>query len=273
MAVPTTSTYLADVFDPEVVAGLISKKLTDAIRFSPLCTVDETLAGKPGDTITMPSFGYIGDAEDVAEGADIPVTKLTSTEVEAKIKKAGKGVELTDETLLSGYGDPLGEAVRQIRTSIASKVDSDVLTVLSGIAAPMVHAAAARATADDISDALVLFGEDIIDLPKVLLVSPGTYGVIRKTADWIPGTEIGAAMIVNGAVGMVHGCQVVVSNRLTDAAYIVSPGALALFLKRDTLIETDRDIVAKSTIITADRHYVAYLYDSSKAIKITEVIS
>jgi hypothetical protein len=72
---------------------------------------------------------------------------------------------------------------------------------------------------------------------------------------------------------MVQGCQVLVSNKLKEAsskenAYIVKPGALRLFMKRDTLVESDRDIVNKSTTITADKHFAPYLYDASKAIKI-----
>jgi hypothetical protein len=42
-------------------------------------------------------------------------------------------------------------------------------------------------------------------------------------------------------------------------------------MKRDTLLETDRDIINKSTVMTVDKHYVVYLYDASKAIKITTV--
>jgi len=189
--VPATSTYLSDLFDPEVVGGIVNRKLTDAIRFSPLCRVDDTLVGRPGDTITLPSFSYIGDAADVAEGEDIAITQLVSTSATVKVKKAGKGLQITDEALLSGYGDPAEEVARQMIVSIASKVDVDVLAVLDTIAAPMVYAATARATADDISDALVLLGEDIVDLGKVLLLSPATYGVLRKTDGWVPNTEIG----------------------------------------------------------------------------------
>ncbi|GHV47087.1 putative major head protein, phage associated [Clostridia bacterium] len=267
--VPASSTYLSDLFDPEVIGDMIDTKLTDAIKFAPLCRIDTTLVGRPGDTITLLSFAYIGDAVTVAEGADIPITQLVESSVEAKVQKVGKGLQFTDESILSGYGDPLSEGIRQIQTAIASKVDNDVITALNSIGAAMTYTAAARTTADDISDALILLGEDI-DGDKVLLCSPDTYGGLRKTDGWIPNTEIGASMIVRGAVGMVHGCQVVVTNRLTDTSFIVSPGALALYMKRDTFVETDRDIINKSTVMTADKHYVAYLYDSSKAIKIEE---
>lgn len=270
--VPTTSTYLSDLFNPQVIGDMVNKKLTNDIKFAPLCRVDTTLEGRPGDTLTLPSFTYIGDAEEVPEGHDIPVTKLVSNTTSVKVRKVGKGLEFTDESILSGFGDPLGEGIRQISLAIASKMDNDVLAVLNAITGTMLYTAAARATADDISDALVKLGEDI-DGSKVYLCSPATYGVLRKTDGWIPNTEIGANMILRGSVGMIHGCQVSVSNKLTDSSYIVGPGALALCMKRETIIETDRDIIKKSTVLTADKHYVAYLYDSSKAIKIQETVA
>ena len=271
MAFPNSGTKLANLFNPQVVGDLINKKLVDAIKFSPLCRIDTTLEGRPGNTITLPSYTYIGDATAVAEGADIPISQLTEGTVTATVSKVGKGVQLTDEAVLSGYGNPLDEAVRQIQLAIASKVDNDVLTVLNGIAAPMTYTTAAAATAftvDDIADALVKFGEDI-EGGKVLLCSPAQYSVFRKADDWCPASEIAAQLIIRGAVGMVHGCQVVITNKLSTPAnmYIVKPGALALYLKRDILVETDRDIINKSTVITADKHYVSYLYDASKAIK------
>lgn len=268
MALNTNATKLANLFNPQVVGDLIDKKLVDAIRFSPLAVVDTTLAGRPGSKLTLPSYAYIGDAEVVAEGADIPVAQLTQSTVEVEIHKIGKGVQITDEAVLSGFGNPEEEAVDQILTALASQADNEMLTVLEGIGSEMTHTGAAVLAADDVADALVKFGEDI-DGEKVLLCNPADYNAIRKANDWVPASEIAANMVIRGAVGMVHGCQVVISNKLASKpAFIVKPGALRLILKRDTLVETDRDIVNKSTVITADKHSVAYLYDSSKAIKI-----
>lgn len=268
MAINTNATKLANLFNPQVVGDMINAKLVDAIRFSPLCRVDTNLVGRPGNTITLPSYAYIGDATVVGEGEDVPISQLTESTVEATVAKVGKGVQITDEAILSGYGNPQEEAVSQIVTSIASKVDNDVLAVLETIGSTKTHTASAF-SAEAIADGLVLFGEDI-EGEKVLLVSPEDYAILRKADDWCPASEIAANLVINGAVGMVHGCQVVISNKLKGkkAAYIVKPGALALILKRDTLVETDRDIINKSNVLTADKHYVAYLYDASKALKI-----
>ena len=280
MALNANATKLTNLINPQVIADMIDKKLTDDIKFSPLARIDNTLVGRAGSVITLPYYTYIGDAADVAEGADISIGQLTEASTPVTIKKVGKGVQITDEAILSGYGDPVGEAVRQLRRAIASKVDNDVLTALSGIAAGMTHACAARLTPDDVANALVKFGEDI-DGDKVILCSPSSYNALRKAKDWVPASEISAQLVIRGTVGMIYGCQVVISNKLQTVSsgavtaatdYIVKPNALAIYMKRDTMVETDRDIINKSTVITADKHYVAYLYDASKAIKITEVI-
>lgn len=271
MALDTNATKLANLFNPEVVADMINAKLTDAMRFAPLARIDTTLVGRPGNTVTLPSYAYIGDAATVGEGDDIAIAQLTESTTTATVHKIGKGVQVTDEALLSGYGDPAGEIVKQLRTSIASQVDNEVLAVLAGISGNMAYTATGATLAtDDVADALVKYGEDI-EGEKVLVVSPEDYAVIRKADDWCPASEIGASLIIEGAVGKVHGCQVVISNKLRGkkAAYIVKPGALAIYMKRDVMVETDRDIINKSTVVTADKHFVVYLYDASKAIKIS----
>lgn len=276
MALDPNATLLANLINPQVMADLIDKKLVNLMRFAPLATIDATLQGRPGNTITVPSFNYIGDAATVAEGADISISQLTATPATATIHKIGNGVQITDEAVLSGLGDPIGEAVKQLSLSIASQVDNEFLNVLAAITSPMVFTAATAGTLAfaDIADALELFGEDIDEGGiKALLVSPKQYTLLRKSNGWLPASDISADIALKGVVGMVQGCQVIISNKLKEVsshenAYIVKPGALRLFMKRNTLVESDRDIINKSTVITADKHFAPYLYDASKAIKI-----
>ena len=160
------------------------------------------------------------------------------------------------------------------RPKIANKLDNDVLAVLDNIISAMtVGDGTATLTSNFIADALVKFGEDI-DGEKVLLIAPAQLAELRKSEDWIKATDIGADIIIKGTVGMIHGCQVVLSNKIKAengayTNYIVKPGALAIYLKRDTEIENDRDIVNKTTVITADKHYTTHIADDAKAIKIS----
>lgn len=279
MALDVNATKLENLIDPEVITPLVEKKMVDAMKFAPLANVDYTLQGRPGSTVTLPSYAYIGDAVDVTEGSDIPIAQLAESSVTATVKKAGKGVQITDEAILSGYGDPVGEAIDQLGTAVASKTDNDVLALLATISAPMVHSAAGKLTSDEIANALVKFGEDL-DGSKVLLIAPEQLAQLRTSEEWIPATDMGVQALMSGTVGMIWGCQVVISNKIvktgttpdtTYSNYIIKPGALAIYMKRDTALERDRDIINKSTVMTVDKHYVVYLYDASKAIKITTV--
>lgn len=265
-------TKLANLVDPEVMAGIIEQKYVDYMKFAPLATIDNTLEGQAGDTISLPHFNYIGDASTLAEGVALTPAQLTASAVTVQIHKIAQGVELTDEAILSGYGDPVGEAAKQIALAIASQEDNEMLTTLSNIALPMTHLVASDPKDTDILAALELFGEDI-DGTKAALVSPAVYTAMRSnTNQWVPASEIAANVAIKGAVGEYGGCQVIVSNKLTTSKniYIVKPDALRIFVKRGTLVESDRDILKFSNVITASKHFATYLYNASKAIKITK---
>lgn len=273
-----SQTLLSNMVNPEVLTGMINKKLTDYMKFAPLATVDTTLVGNPGDTVTMPYFNYIGDAAVLAEGVSLSPSVLSTGVANVTIEKVAKGVEITDEALLSGYGDPYGEAANQLALAIANAVDNKVLSILKGITGTMAMSTANNTTYPtdtDITTALELFGEDIEDGQSVALVNPNVYTAMRSnTNSWVPASEIAAEIKVKGVVGQYQGCQVIVSNKLKRTAagageiFIVKPGALRIFLKRDTLVEADRDILAFTNVITASKHYAAYLYDATKAIRI-----
>ena len=265
-------TKLTNLVNPEVMADIIEKKLVDAMKFAPLATIDNTLQGRPGDTISLPSFNYIGDAATLAEGSSLTPALLTASAVNVTIHKIANGVSISDEAILSGYGDPVGEITDQLALSVASQEDNEVLSTLANIGAAMTHTTVADPKDTDILAALELFGEDI-DGEKVAIVSPAVYTAMRSnTNQWIPASEFAAGVAIRGVVGEYGGCQVIVSNKLKTSKniYIVKPGALRIFIKRGTVVEADRDILNFTNVFTASKHFATYLYDASKAIKITK---
>ena len=266
MAINTNATKLAELINPEVMGAFAERKLEAEFKFAPLAVVGHELQGQAGDTLTIPVWGYIGKAEDVAEGQPIPISKMGQTKTTVKVKKAGKGIELTDEAVLSGLGDAVGEGEKQLAEAILDKVNKDCFDALMGTTT-LQHTTTAGLNADEVADALVQFKEDVHE-GQVLFVSPKRYAQLRKDPAWV--TVLAGEKFISGQVGEIMGCSVVVSNTVADdKALIVRAGALGLELKRDTMIESDRDIIHKSTIITIDKHYVAYLKDASKVIKIT----
>lgn len=262
------TTKLANLIDPEVIAAYIDTKLINKIVFAPLATVDTTLVGNPGDMLKYPAYAYIGAASDLTEGSAISTVSLNASTVSVRIKEAGLGVEITDTAILSAFGDPQEEIASQLLKAMADKVDIDFLTTLGNIASTMTVSGVS--TVLDISNALEKFGEDI-DGQKALLVPPAVYTMIRNTKDWSPASEFAANALVRGAVGQIFGCDIMVSNRLMASgnSYIVKPGALRLVLKRDTLLEADRDILRRVNVFTSTKHYATYLYNAAGAIKLT----
>lgn len=321
MPASANATMLAQLIDPQVLADYIDQKLIDKIRLAPLATIDRTLEGRDGDELTLPAYSpFIGTAPLVGEGQDIPIAKLGTTTKRVKVTKIGKGVEITDEALLSGYqNNAADEATREILLAINDGVERRLLDAMDGVSSLTHTISAATNASDGIADALTQFGEDI-DGEKVLLINPSFYAKLRKSNLWIPNTEIGANILIRGTVGMVHGCQVALTNRLTapthytktsdesvnssktyytldavtnvytavaspvaadlgdyyekstgnaDTAYIVKPGALRIYMKRDTLVEVDRDIISQTNYIVGSKLFAPYVYDESKIIKIT----
>ena len=176
--------------------------------------------------------------------------------------------------VLSGYGDPLGEGVSQITLSIDDAMDNLLLAALAAnSASEQNYSPASASTAlepEDIPLALAKFGEDV-EGEKALLVTPEFYAKLVGK-NWIPASEIAAEVRIRGSVGMAYGCQVIISNRLKadGAMYIVKPQTLAVFMKRDVLVEFDRDIVNRSNVITGSIMCAPYLMNPAGMIKLTD---
>ena len=275
----TGTTTLKKLIDPEVMAPMISAKIESAIVATPFAKIDTTLAGKPGSTITVPKYKYIGDAEDLAEGVTADKTQLATSTDEFTIKKAVKQVELTDEAVLSGYGNPVGETNSQLAKAIASKVDSDVMEALKGaqVGKTFVNAI----SYNNIVESIDLLNEEE-NVEKVMFIHPKQVSTLRMDANFISNDKYPNNVIMKGEIGMIANTRIVPTKKAVNAekTLFLNPivelkpeaqtgdeiAAVTIFLKRDTNVETQRELGNYTTLIGADKHYVAALTDESKVV-------
>ena len=287
-----TITKLSDLIDPEVMGDMVSAKIPKKLRVAPFAKVDDTLVGVPGDTITVPSYGYLGDASDVAEGEAVTIEKMTTSTRQATVKKAMKGVSLTDEAVLSGYGNPVGEANTQLALAIAAKIDNDCMDALQG-ASLVYNGSAGALDYEGIVNALDLFEEEQ-GTDKVLFIHPKQLTALRKDADFLSADKYQGGVMLSGEVGMIAGCRVVPSKKVpvvsydpdgegddatavncyacpivkleTDPEVEDEVPALTIYRKRDVNVETERKPKVRTTEITADEFYVAVLSNEAKVV-------
>lgn len=330
-------TKLENLIDPEVMAGMVAAKLPKKIKFTPIARIDTTLVGQPGSTIVVPKWAYIGAAEDVAEGVAMGTTVLSTSSTEAKVKKAGKAVELTDESVLSGYGNPVDTAINQLAMSIADKVDNDGYNALC--TAPLTYDGTAAAISyKGVVMANSKFEDESDDsLRKIIFIHPNQEATLLNDDDFKSNDKYPMNVIMNGTIGSIAGAQVVKSKKVklvkyekdntngtitivadtteesatalhldtaqantlgtlavgdklkaVTANFYANPivivaaedpnedstadgvseeeSALTIYMKRDVQIESDRDILAKTTVISADEHYTTVLSNESKVV-------
>ena len=284
-------TKIEDLIVPEVMADMISAKVEAKVIISKIAKVDTTLQGQPGNEVTVPQYKYIGDAEDVAEGVAMGTAKLETGSTKFTIKKAGKGVSITDEAILSGYGDPVGEANKQLALAIANKIDNDVVEVINkeyalGTAedgVQLIYDGSAKV----ISYAGVVDAEDYFDeetsSDKILYVHPKQMTQLRKDADFISADKYDGNVMTSGEVGKIGTCRVVRSKKVklnsegtaylnpivkltNDAETEEDAPAVTIYLKRDTQVERERKADAGLTNIFTNKHYGVALTNTTKVV-------
>lgn len=273
-------TMLNNLINPEVMADMISAKVEQKIKVVPYAKVDTTLQGQAGDTITIPKFTYIGDAVDVAEGEEIPTRQLGVTSAQYTIKKIGIGGSLTDEAVLSGHGNPVGELTNQMSKSIVSKTDFDAIEEL--------YKATTTFTSSDVLsynslvNAIDIYEEEV-NSEKVVFVHPKQVTQLRLDENFLSADKYGNSIMVKGEIGMIANCRIVPSKKVEldeTGAYYLNPivklnedaetedesPAITVFLKRDTNVEKERVSKRRITEITGDKMYCVALTNEEKVI-------
>lgn len=265
------------LYAPEVWEDMAQAEFTGRVVVANAALSNDTLVGNPGDTIDFPRWDALSDLDDLTEGVAMTPEAMTQSASKATIKEAGKAVEITDKAMLTGLGDPQGEAIRQFGLLAARKVDADLIaaataTVTDGItrpdgtvvgnSAPLAHTLAAGQTAltwDHIVDAVAKFGDDFeLDDVYGMFVRSDAIAAVHKDDQFINAaqTQAGNDIVRRGFLGQIGGMSIFVTDRLpARTSLIVKRNSLGVMWKRRPIVEQDRDILKRTNVVTTNLHY------------------
>ena len=280
-------TKTANVIIPEVMGAMIDAKIAALCKLTPYAKVDTTLVGVPGDTKTVPSWNYIGDAEDFdpenTEGKEIETAKLTCGKATFTIKCAAKSVGILQTAINSGLGNPVGQAEMQLAKSIVGKVDNDVFD--AAYTAANTHDAKGVIGYAGIVDSVTKFEDEEDGIEKVMFIHPKQEATLLKDDDFRSADKFEGGVAVRGSIGKIAGCWVKKSKKvkLIDGVYqcpIIkmepdSPEteytedelpALTIFLKKDTQVDHEWFPKKQRHDVTAAKYYGVALTNAAKVV-------
>jgi len=249
---------------PEVFADLAQASFTGKVKVlgSPAVIEDNTLVGQPGETISFPKWGAIGELDDLTTGVAMTPVQLAQTDASATIKEAGKAVVINDRdklTILGGSGAE-SEAVRQFGVLASRKIDGDLIT----------EAEANAGLTDTTAAGNTVFGNTALNVGFALFgdeCEPEEFaGIYIHSAQlneafaddkFVDASKIGDnSLLRRGVIGTLRGVPVYVTNRVTEGSFLVMKQAvLGALYKRRPEVESDRDILKRQDVLTTNVHY------------------
>ncbi|NML50544.1 phage head protein [Streptomyces sp. R302] len=270
----TTSTQM---IVPEVWGDMAQAQFLGRVRVAGSDAVqdDNTLEGAPGDEINFPKWGALSDLDELTETAPLVPVAMSTSSAKATIKEVGKAVEITDKSRLVGLGDPEAEARRQFGVLAARKIDADLIAqaqadeTAQGGGNPFRFSTAAGKTKFTWLDAMVpgiaQFGDEWEpDDFSGLYLNSAQYADALADPQFVDAAKLGngPSAAVSGSIGRIGGVPVFVTNRVAAGKFLIMKrGVLGLLYKRRPLVEQDRDILARSNVITTTIHYAVKRLD------------
>ncbi|QKN87650.1 major capsid protein [Streptomyces phage Cumberbatch] len=266
-------TKAANLIVPEVWADMSQAKFVGTVRVGGSSAVmrDNTLVGQPGDSISFPKWGALGELDELTEAVAMATTVMSQTSSKATIKEAGKAVEISDNAMLNALGDPRAEAQRQFGILAARKVDADLIAqaqadeTAAGGGNPYRYTATETALSwGVINHAIALFGDefDPAEFAGIFINSA------QRTQAWddpqfTDASKLGGSIpVTTGMIGAIAGMPVVVTDRVAAGKFLIlKKNSLGLLYKRAPIVEYDRDILKRTNVITTNVHYAVKRLD------------
>ncbi len=267
---------LPDILAEEVMKGFSGKLLlngTGAVVMNPglQASVNEV-----GNTVTIPYFDDVGEAEEVAEGGAGTLDKLVQSSETATVVRLFKGISIANLAMIAkSTGRDINEvAVEKVTQAFVRKLDSLALArALSRASSASMEydgtGAAVSTTA--IVETLKLFGEDLDDDNALAIwgMNPTVYWGAATLADTTGRTLFTPAQ--GERLARVGGVQVrmtaksdmiVAGSPTTYKSPLIKRGAIAAWVNENIRIDYERDPTADVEMVMANMYAVVHAYST-----------
>ena len=264
----TTSTTLDDLF-VNIIAQARFTAEEQSLMMGLVTQYD--IGAQAGKTIQVPKYPAIS-AAGLTEGSDMSSTAVSTSSVSVAVGEVGAQVILTDMAAF-GAGNPAVELGTVLGNAIATKMDTDLIALFAGFSGALGAAGQEITVADLFKAAATLRANKVTGVINAVVHPYQAYALKANLTNSFANPNGGD--LQNGYVGTIAGINVYESaNVPVDGAgdsvgAVFAPEALAIAMKRDFNIETQRDASLRAWELNATAIYGVGELDDSYGVKMT----
>lgn len=276
------------VFANKVIESKATDLLLTKLNAKSLMTIDSSLEGHDGMTKTINTYTYTGSPEEVAAGnGNTGMGAVAYVGNDYTVKVVQQRFGYTDEDVYKdsqivdiGVKGMTEEMVNFLNSKFYAALETENSSTHAKLVGTTTFANGGAISYDTVVDAIA--DMKVEDESKLVLLIPNEWKAdIRKDDDFK--TCMMGEIIHNGQIGNICGIPVV-ATKLLDAsgsgasavparAFLLTPEAVRLFVKKSTEVEQDRDKNTRENIIYLRESYICALVDATKARRIEEAPS
>ena len=269
------------LFANKVIESKATDLLSTKLNHRSLMTIDSELQGSEGMTKTINTYTYAGEAEILGVGVGSTEGKRGSISYVGKdytVNCVQEAFDYFDEDFMKDNNvvDMGVNGATDVMTNFLTSKFYEALATKQGaqeLVGKTEFAKGGAISYDTVVDAIA--DMKVEDESKLVLVLPTDWKAdIRKDNDY-KAAQLGE-VIYNGQVGTIAGIPVVCTKILNATsgnaakAYLLTPEAVTLFIKKNVEVEQDRDKDKRLNSIYLREYYICALTDATKARKIVE---
>jgi hypothetical protein len=269
----TTSTTLDDLF-VNIIAQARFTAEEQSLMMGLVTQYD--IGAQAGKTIQVPKYPAIA-AAGLTEGSDMSSTAVSTSSVSVAVGEVGAQVILTDMAAF-GAGNPAVELGTVLGNAIATKMDTDLIALFAGFSGALGAAGQEITVADLFKAAATLRANKVTGVINAVVHPYQAYALKANLTNTFAnpnGGDLQNEAMRNGYVGTIAGINVYESANVPvdgdgdSVGAVFAPEALAIAMKRDFNIETQRDASLRAWELNATAVYGVGELDDSYGVKMT----